>query len=289
MGEYRGTNISNFGVIRPPQPAKLSPHIASKPQLWNSAATLGARDPRVALTGYEPGLVGLWTFSEGRGTVTVDSASWRSGSGIARFGVLTPAVAFTPASSPLLSPRMETDGSSVASAAVQWPERPNAPLPAWAVSTAPSGGLVRSFDTRPSFFRINGTDAHLRPLTAVLTRAPAGGTLFLASPIGSTASDEDEKVLEVGHSVPVGARLVYRPDAGAHDPFPDSDERVTWDGGDGATEADPYDWLAYRVETEGGEVSDNEAVVALSVRPVTDTPHLSWPSKVRKCSEKCGD
>lgn len=81
----------------------------------------GSRDPRVPLTGFEPGLVSLWTFTEGRGTVTVDSASWRKpaggagGSGIARFGVLSPAVAIASPSTVLST----SDGSNGASQAIQ--------------------------------------------------------------------------------------------------------------------------------------------------------------------------
>lgn len=228
--------------------------------------------------------MGLWTFNEGRGTVTVESASWRSPGGVARFGVLTPAVAIAPSATAIVASTAESSErlSDTVDAGL---ERPSAPLLAWAVSTAPEGELVRSFDTRPFLLRVNGTDAHLRPLTAVFTRVPAGGALSVAAPVGGvpalSVDQEPERVLEVGDAVPVGTRLVYKPESGAHDAWPDESTGVTWDGRDWTTEAAPYDWLAYRVEAEGGEISANEAVVALSVRPEDITPRLSWPSKVR--------
>lgn len=206
--------------------------------------------------------------------MTVDSASWRSGN-VARFGALTPAVALSPLDSALHVITAD-DASDTAL------EPPSAPIAAWAVSACPEGGLARSFHGRPVFFRVNGTDSHLRPLTAVLTRAPAGGTLSLTSPIGAVATADagEEKVLEVGDTVPVGTRLVYQPNPGAHDSW-DSTGGGYGGIGNWTTEASPYDWLSYRVETEGGEISANEVDVVLSVRVNTDSPHLSWPSKVR--------
>lgn len=256
-------------------------------QVWSSLAMYGKRNPRVSATGDEFGLLGLWMFNEGRGTVTVDSASWRSPDGVARFGVLTPAVAVASPATDILASMAEGSDSlfDTAGAGLQ---RPSAPVMAWTVSTAPEGGLVRSFDTRPFFLRVNGTDAHSRPLISIFTRVPAGGTLsVVASASGAPAlhADRDaERVLGVGDAVPVGTRLVYKPASGAHDPWPDDGTDVTWEGGDWTMEAAPYDWLAYRVETEGGEISANEAVVALSVRPEDCAWRLRWPSKVRNLS-----
>lgn len=248
------------------------------------------RDPRVSTTGSEPGLVSLWKFDEGRGTVTVDSAAWRLSQrgGITRFGVLSPAVVeAAPASSLLdsLSPTTATNGG-----AGQVPERPDAPAATWAISTAPVGVLVRSDDGRPIFVRVAGTDAHARrPLQAVLTQVPSGGTLSVAAPVGQSSTigadgeEQTEAALRIDDAIPVGTRLVYRPDAGAHDPWLGGSvgEYGGVSAADWAAEGDPYDWFGYRVETEGGEeVSLNEAAVALSVRPSLNAARLDWPLKV---------
>lgn len=252
------------------------------------------RDPRVQTTGSEPGLFSLWKFDEGRGTVTVDAASWRSTErgGISNFGVVSPAVvAAAPSSSALEALSAATNSSAGATSEV--PERPDAPAATWAVSTAPVGVLARSYDGRPFSVRVYGTDAHVRqPLQAVLTRVPSGGTLSVATtPVGQSSSiasvdgqaENAVAILAVNNAVPVGTRLVYRPDEGAHDPWLGGSVGE-YGGGDvdeWATEGEPYDWFQYRVETEGGgEVSENEAVVALSVRPTLNTAHLSWPLKV---------
>lgn len=222
----------------------------------------------------------FWRFNEGRGTVTVDAASWPFG-GVYRFGVLTPAVA------PSFSFSRNGEPKSDGEVRADWnPERRSAPPAAWAVSTAPEGGFAQSVGGRPAYLRLNGTDAHLRRLTAVLTRVPLGGNLSVAVPIGaSTAQDKKERLLHVGDSVPVGTRLVYRPEPGAHDAWPgeasgqeDRDDLLggsTW-----SDEAFPHEWLSYRVETEGGDISINTATVALSVQVDRDDPHLVWPSKV---------
>lgn len=248
------------------------------------------RDPRVLTTGSEEDLVALWKFDEGRGTVAVDSASWRSPlrGGISRFGVVSPAVAAAvPASSVLETPFPD----SAAENAWEGPRRPGAPAATWIVSTAPVGTLARSYDGRPFFVRVNGTDAHVRrPLQAMLTRVPAGGTLSVAASIGESPSaispdegGQDAAFLKIDDVIPVGTRLVYTPDAGAHDPW--LDENVGEYGGGGiadwTSEGEPYDWFTYRVEAEGGgEASANEAMVALSVRPDLSAAHLDWPSKV---------
>lgn len=114
--------------------------------------------------------------------------------------------------------------------------------------------------------------------------------LEVAAPVGGSDAgvrlsdmlDTPGRVLGVGDAVPLGTRLMYTPNSGAHDPWP-HENNVSWDAdGDWTAEAAPYDWLAYRVETsDGGEISTNEAVVALSVRPDGAGPRLSWPSKVR--------
>lgn len=245
------------------------------------------RDPRIATTGSEPGLVSLWKFDEGRGTVTVDSAAWRSSQrgGITRFGVLSPAAVDAGPASSLLESFSPTTAS-----AEQVPERPDAPAATWAISTAPVGVLVRSDDGRPVFVRVAGTDAHARrPLQAVLTQVPSGGNLSVAAPVGqsSTVGDDGEEqtetALRIGDAIPVGTRLVYRPEEGAHDPWLGGSvgEYGGVSAADWAAEGDPYDWFGYRVETEGGEeVSTNEAVVALSVRPSLNPPRLDWPMKV---------
>lgn len=161
----------------------------------------------------------------------------------------------------------------------------------WAVSTAPVGTLARSYDGRPFFLRVNGTDAHVsRPLQAVLTRVPTGGNLSVAPPIGQASSaigldgeEQDAALLRIDDAVPVGTRLVYTPDAGAHDPWLEGNVGEYGGGGtaDWTSEGEPYDWFAYRVEAEGGgETSANEAVVALSVRPELNAPRLEWLSKV---------
>lgn len=286
-----------YSYLRPPKQTHPSPLTLSMLklvsftpyQIWSSVEGYRTRDPRVSTTGSEPGLVSLWKFDEGRGTVSVDSAAWRSSErgGITRFGVLSPAVAeAAPASSLLLDPSLfpNTAGSE------QVPERPDAPAATWAISTAPVGILVRSDDGRPIFARVAGTDAHAqRPLQAVLTQVPSGGTLSVAAPVGQSSTigvdgeEQTEAALSIGDAIPVGTRLLYRPDEGAHDP---------WLGGsvgeyggvsvvDWAAEGDPHDWFRYRVETEGGEeVSTNEAVVALSVRPSLNPARLDWPLKV---------
>lgn len=104
----------------------------------------------------------------------------------------------------------------------------------------------------------------------------------MAASLGESAREaEIEQVaLGVDDAIPVGTRLVYRPDVGAHDPWLGGDVGE-YGGVDGWTsEGEPYDWFAYRVETEGGESSANEAVVALSVRPSLSPAHLDWPVKV---------
>lgn len=245
------------------------------------------RDPRVATTGSEPGLVSLWKFDEGRGTVTVDSAAWRSSQrgGITRFGVLSPAVVDAAPSSSLLESL-----STTAASAEHVPERPEAPAATWAISSAPVGVLVRSDDGRPIFLRVAGTDAHARrPLQAVLTQVPTGGNLSVASPVGQSSAvgadgeEQTETALRIGDAIPVGTRLVYRPEEGAHDPWLGGSvgEYGGVSAADWAAEGDPYDWFGYRVETEGGEeVSTNEAVMALSVRPSLHPARLDWPKKV---------
>lgn len=211
--------------------------------------------------------------------MTVDSASWRSPQrgGVARFGVITPAAA---AAGPALL--QEALSQEVL------PGRPDAPAATWSVSTAPVGVLSRSYDGRPFSVRVHGTDAHARwPLQAVLTRLPAGGTLSVdtTTPVGESTSgvEGDSAALSVGDVVPVGTRLVYWPDAGAHDPWLGG-EVGEYGGGsavDWSAEGEPYDRFGYRVEAaKGGEVSENEAVVSLSVRPSLNAAHLDWPVKV---------
>lgn len=256
------------------------------------------RDPRVQTTGSEPGLFSLWKFDEGRGTVTVDAASWRSRErgGITHFGVVSPAVvAAAPSSSVLetLSPAANAGGG-----AREVPERPDAPMATWAVSTAPLGVLARAYDGRPFSVRVHGTDAHVRrPLQAVLTRVPSGGTLSVAAPVGQSSSiasvdgqDQEAAILAINDAMPVGTRLVYRPDAGAHDPWLGGSVGEYGGGSvtDWAADGEPYDWFGYRVETQGGgEVSENEAVVALSVRPTLNAAHLDWPLKVGVPYKRC--
>lgn len=226
--------------------------------------------------------------------MTVDSAAWQSPlrGGISRFGLVSPtAVDVAPAASALeaLSSTTAAGGD-----AEEGPPRPDAPVATWAVSTAPVGVLARSFDGRPFFVRVSGIDAHARrPLQAILTRVPSGGTLSVAAPVGQSSSITSangeqkeaaaETALQIGDVIPVGTRLEYRPDAGAHDPWLGG--IVGEYGGGGVdewnAEGEPYDWFGYRVEAEGGgEVSTNEAAVALSVRPELNAAHLNWPLKV---------
>lgn len=221
--------------------------------------------------------------------MTVDSAAWRLSqrSGITRFGVLSPAVT---EAAPASSLRQFPSATTASAGAGQVPERQDAPAATWAISTAPVGVLVRSDDGRPIFVRVAGTDAHARrPLQAVLTQIPSGGNLSVAasvgqsSTVGAAGEEYTEVALSVGDTIPVGTKLLYRPEVGAHDPW--LDESAGEYGGlsatDWAAEGNPYDWFGYRVETEGGEeVSANEAVVALSVRPSLNPARLDWPSKV---------
>lgn len=261
-------------------------------QIWSSVEGYKQRDPRIETIGSEPGLFSLWKFDEGRGTVTVDAASWRSAErgGITHFGVVSPAVV---AAAPFSSALSAAGTANAGGGAKKVPGHPDALAATWAVSTAPVGVLARSYDGRPFSVRVHGTDAHVRrPLQAVLTRVPSGGTLSVAAPLGqssSTASVEgpEEKltvaILAVNDAMPVGTRLVYQPDKGAHDPWLEGTVGEYGGGGvdDWAAEGEPYDWFGYRVETEGGgEISENEAVVGLSVRPALNTAHLSWLLKV---------
>ena len=80
--------------------------------------------------------------------------------------------------------------------------------------------------------------------------------------------------------IPVGTKLIYRPETGAHDSWLEGSVGEYAGVADWAAEGEPYDWLGYRVETEGGEASTNEAVVILRVRPTLNAAHLDWPSKV---------
>lgn len=265
----------------PARPKRRWPRLRASPmKLWSSALVPGARDPRTPLSGFEAGLKGLWRFNEGRGTITVDSVSWRSG-GISRFATLTPAIApppteprpIDPIASPPATPGLDQGG---------W----GATLAAWSVSRAPEGGLARSLEGRPVFLRLNGTDAHLRRLTAVLTRAPAAGNLSIAAPVGEwTGRGDGGLALGVGDSVPIGVRLMYRPEARSLDRWledrsPLEDEGSSSEGSAWTDEAVPYDWVLYRVEAEGGELSVNEATVELSVSLGIDGPHVVWASKV---------
>lgn len=111
--------------------------------------------------------------------------------------------------------------------------------------------------------------------------APVGGDGGGVRPSRADMLDTPGRILRVGDAVPLGTRLMYTPNSGAHDPWP-YENGVSWDADeDWTTEATPYDWLAYRVETtDGAEISINEAVVALSVRPDETRSRLSWPSKV---------
>lgn len=236
-------------------------------QLWSSVQDYGERDPRVSAIGSEPGLIALWKFDEGRGTVSVDSVTWRSQGSATSFGVVLPAAAV----------------NSTAASILEGVDRLDAPLATWAVSTAPVGGLVRNYDGRPISLRVNGSDAHLRPLSAVLTRVPSGGSLLSAAAMGNSineAAGEEEAVLGIGDMFPVGTKLIYRPETGAHDSWLEGSVGEYAGVADWAAEGEPYDWLGYRVETEGGEVSTNEAVVALSVRPTLNAAHVDWPVKV---------
>lgn len=212
----------------------------------------------------------------------MDAASWYS-QGVSRFGVLTPAIAeSSSASTPLESAAEAQDATD------EGLERPGARLAAWAVSTAPEGGSAHSVEGQPSFLRLNGTDAHLRQLTAVLTRAPAGGNLSIAKPLGmSTAEGSAEHPFQTGDFIPLGTRLVYRPEPGGHDGWPDislrQENKSSASHASGwARDTPSYDWLSYRVKTEGGEVSANEAVVTLSVRLKKGGPQLVWAKKVRE-------
>lgn len=225
--------------------------------------------------------------------MTVDSAAWQSPlrGGIARFGVVSPTVVDAAPAASILESHSPT--TTAVDDDEEVPQRPDAPMATWAVSTAPVGVLARSIDGRPFSVRIAGTDAHARrPLQAVLTRVPSGGSLSVAAPVGQSSSiisadgeDQDavETALKINDVIPVGTRLVYRPDEGAHDPWL-GDIVGEYGGGsvdEWASEGEPYDWFRYRVEAEGeGDVSTNEAVVALSVRPVMNAAHLNWPLKV---------
>lgn len=160
-------------------------------------------------------------------------------------------------------------------------ERLNPPLATWAVSTAPVGNLVRSHDGRPLYLRVNGSDAHARPLQAILTRVPAIGSLSVAATIGeSRNSAQMAPTLGVGERIPVGTRLVYRPETGAHDPWLEGSPGKYEDAADWKAAERPFEWLAFRVMTEDGETSANEATVALSVRPESNPLHLRWSEKV---------
>lgn len=246
-------------------------------QLWSSVQDYGERDPRVSLKGSEVGLIALWGFDEGRGTVSVDSVTSRSQGGTTSFGVVLPAAAVN-STAASLPENPGTNRSDVFGGV----DRPDAPPVTWAVSTAPVGGLARSHDGRPVSLRVNGSDAHLRPLFGVLTRVPLGGSLLMAASIGNSADEEGEEqvVLGIGDVVPVGTKLIYRPVTGAHDPWLEESVGEYAGVADWAAEGEPYDWLGYRVETEAGEASANEAVVALSVRPTLNAAHVDWPSKV---------
>lgn len=220
------------------------------------------------------GLILLWKFDEGRGSVTVDSASWRSGEGVAVFGVISPAVAVGPTA---VSHLGTTPGSST-----EVIKRQTVPLATWGVSTAPIGGLERSYDGRPFLIRLTGSDAHMRPLVAVMTRAPSGGSLAVARLIGeSTSRAEEPMVLGLGDTIPLGTKLIYRPNAGAHDPWLEGSVGEYGDVVDWTVEGESYDSFSYRVETDGGEASANYAVVELSVRPGMHPAHLDWTEKVR--------
>lgn len=246
-------------------------------QLWSSVQDYGERDPRVSPTGSEAGLVALWEFDEGRGTVSVDSVTSRSQGGTTSFGVILPPTAVNSTAASLPENR-RTNRSDVLGGV----DRPDAPLATWAVSTAPIGGFARSHDGRPVSLRVNGSDAHLRPLFGVLTRVPSGGSLLMAASIGNSVDEEGEEqvVLGIGDVIPVGTKLIYRPGTGAHDSWLEGNVGEYAGITDWAAEGEPYDWLGYRVETEAGETSVNEAVVTLSVRPTLNAAHVDWPFKV---------
>lgn len=242
------------------------------PQLWSSGQDYGDRDPRVPIMGSEPGLIALWKFDEGRGTVSVDSVTWRSQESATSFGVIIPAAAINSTAASLLGNVWTKRSEGV--------DRLDAPPATWAVSAAPVGGFVRSDDARPISLRVNGSDAHVRPLLAVLTAVPSGGSLVTVTSVGTDEANEDQVELGIGDVIPVGTKLLYRPDTGAHDPWLEGIVGEYAGVSEWAAEGEPYDWFSYRVETEGGEASTNEVVVALSVRPALNAPHLDWPVKV---------
>lgn len=161
-------------------------------------------------------------------------------------------------------------------------ERLNPPLATWAVSTAPVGNLIRSHDGRPLYLRVNGSDAHARPLQAILTRVPASGSLSVAATIGESRNSAQlaQATIGVGERIPVGTRLVYRPETEAHDPWLEGSPGKYEDAADWTAADRPFEWLAFRVMTEGGERSVNEATVALSVRPESNPLYLGWSEKV---------
>ena len=244
-------------------------------QMWFSVDAYGEHDPRSPLTGAEEGLAALWRFDEGRGTVAVDSASWRR-RGTTTFGTVSPAVALDPTVFSVIDKGEEHIIGDTGF------KRSGSPLSTWAVSTAPVGSLARCHDGRSLYLRFNGSDANARPLQAVLTRVPAGGSLSVAAPIGESTSyaRSAHATLGIGERIPVGTRLFYQPNTGAHDPWlkdspGDYEGTSPW-----MAEESPYDWLAYRVVTEDGETSTNEATVALSVRPDRSAVHLEWSKKV---------
>lgn len=166
----------------------------------------------------------------------------------------------------------------------------SAPTSTWASSTAPVGGFARSYDGRSLTFRVTGVDAHARPLLVVLTRIPSGGSLSVAPSIGEKISESRaaQVMLEEGDKVPAGTKLIYRPDEGAHDPWVEGGEGEYAGETDWAAEGSPYDWFQYRVETDRGETSANDAVMSLSVRPALGAARLEWPLKVGEVARLVG-
>lgn len=183
------------------------------------------------LVGSEAGLAAYWTFDEGRGAVAISSASILENF----FGFLTS------------SPETYSEISDT------W---------FWAPSHAPIADRLEAAQYQPLLLSLNGSDAKLQSLQAVLTSLPAKGSLYASS--GSNISTADlfafvanGKVLSIGDKFPVGVpALIYYYDG--IEPEPDH----------------IYVNFTFKVLSGSGEESLNEGLVSIRVQVQKQSPSM---------------
>jgi len=197
-------------------------------QLWFIAldANWIAESYRRTITDTEVGLAAYWQFNEGRGVVATSTV------GVAVFGVLT----------------------------AKYMEQHVDDTLFWSLSTAPIQDRVAACAFLPEIISLNGSDARVRTLEAIIVSTPLFGALYEVDP--SVGAHDMLLLVEQGRALAANDRVSIGPSI------------VYYYSKEGNTSDIVRDSFSYHVVTSDGVRSMVEGIVDVYVTPTTRAPSI---------------